>query len=147
MNEYKAFISYRHTRYNRMRAERVEGALKRYAQPIWKAPLSIFRDERVLQPGDDLPKGIRGALEHSEFLVYFASKDATRSEWATDELCIRCDELKRSDRLIIVHINDEITVDRDANRIIWEKTDALPRMLEKHVGPIPVCLARTGAGC
>lgn len=73
---YKGFISYRHTEYSRLCAERVESALKRYAKPIWKPPMSLFRDERVLKPGDDLPKEIRRALENSEFLIYFASKDA-----------------------------------------------------------------------
>jgi len=142
---YKAFISYRHTPHSRLCAERVEGALKRYGKPIWKVPVSIFRDERVLKAGDDLPKEIRAALEDSEFLIYLASKDAAQSEWVIDELRIWCDELKRSDRLIIVHISDEIMVDRKADRIVWEATNALPQNLETHLNHIPVWIDLTWA--
>lgn len=52
---YVAFISYKHSPTSRLQAEALEQALKRYAKPLWRPPIAIFRDERVLRPGDDLP--------------------------------------------------------------------------------------------
>ena len=89
---YAAFISYRHTPESRAHAESLERALKRYAKPLLKPPLAIFRDERVLRPGDDLPGELRRALEASEYLLYVATKDAAESHWIGEELRIWCSE-------------------------------------------------------
>lgn len=135
--KYKAFISYRHSPQSRLHAERLESALRRYAKPLWKPPIAIFRDERVLRPGDDLPSRLREALLNSEFMLYLASKEAASSEWVVDELRIWCDELKRSENLILVHVSDRISVNREADCIVWDKTDAVPAILEKHLNYIP----------
>ena len=84
---YKAFISYKHLRSGRF-AERLELAVKSYAKPIWRAPMRIFRDEKHLRPGTDLPALIVEALRDSEDLVYLASPDAAASEWVRSELNI-----------------------------------------------------------
>jgi hypothetical protein len=76
--KYKAFISYRHATSKEF-AENLELALKSYAKPLWHAPIAIFRDEKHLRPGPDLPKMIREALNESEFLVYLASPSAAGS--------------------------------------------------------------------
>lgn len=136
--KYKAFISYRHSDFSRPHAEALESALKRYAKPLLKQPLSIFRDERVLRPGDDLPSEIKNGLEQSEFLIYLATAEAARSKWIADELRTWCGELGRRDKLIIVHLNDKIEADAETGKIIWEMTDALPQLLEPYVDGIPV---------
>jgi len=88
--------------------------------------MAIFRDERVLRPGDDLPSGIRAGLEESEFLVFLASKEAAESDWVSKELRIWCDELKRTSHFLPVHISDHIKVDIETSRLDWENTDAIP---------------------
>ncbi|WP_374499552.1 TIR domain-containing protein [Zoogloea sp.] len=136
--KYAAFISYRHTDYNLAHARSLETALRRYAKPLWRPPISIFRDDRVLKPGDDLPRVIRKALVGSEFLLYLATKDAGESTWVQDELRIWCAELRRADRLIIVHVSDSIEVDVALGAVNWERTDALPALLKPYVSSIPV---------
>lgn len=88
--------------------------------------MAIFRDERVLRTGDDLPSGIRAGLEASDFLIYIASKEAAESDWVKQELRIWCDELKRSNQLLPVHISDRIKVDLETSRLDWQNTDAIP---------------------
>ena len=64
--------------------------------------MRIFRDERHLRPGVDLPELIRSALESSEFLILLASPEAAASPWVTDEIDIWCRELGRASNLIVV---------------------------------------------
>jgi len=142
--KYTAFISYRHSSLSRLHAERMERALKRYSKPLWKPPIAIFRDERVLRPGDNLPASIRRALESSEFLIYFAAKEAAESEWVRDELRIWCEELKRAANLILVHLSDRIVVHRPTNSILWSETDAIPPLLAPYIEFIPIWADLTG---
>src|SRR5262245_2216419 len=127
---YALFISYKHSHASRAQATGLEAALKRYAKPLWKPPLAIFRDERVLRPGDDLPKAIRDALIASDYLLYLASKEAAESEWIQKELLIWCGELRRADRLLIVLIEGTIEADLATGSIDWSRTDALPAILQ-----------------
>jgi WD40 repeat protein len=136
--KYTAFISYRHSIVGRAHAESLERALKRYAKPIWKAPIAIFRDERVLRAGDDLPAVVRKGLEDSQFLVYLASKEAAESDWIVDELRIWYEDLQRANNLILVHINDRIAYDAKTKTINWNETDALPPFLAKHISNFPL---------
>lgn len=135
---YVAFISYRHSFLSRPHAEQLEAALKRYAKPLWKPPIAIFRDERVLRPGDDLPVVIRRALEQSQYLLYLANREATNSPWIEEELRIWCGDLNRAERLLLVHIGDRITSDSTTGRIVWEESDALPHVLKPYLGSIPI---------
>jgi hypothetical protein len=52
--KYRAFISYKHASSSGF-AERLELAIKAYAKPIWQPPAAIFRDEKYLRPGANLP--------------------------------------------------------------------------------------------
>jgi WD40 repeat protein len=142
---YAAFISYKHSPASRPQAEQLESALKKYAKPLWKPPVSIFRDERVLRPGDDLPVELHKALRESTYLLYLADKDAAASKWIIDELQTWCADLKRSDRLLIVHIGDRITVRQEKREILWEETDALPSVLKPYIHSIPVWVDLTWA--
>lgn len=136
--KYLTFISYRHEALSRLHAESLEAAIKSYAKPIWQPPAPVFRDERVLRPGDNLPGSIRRALEGSSFLIYLASPGAATSWWVCDELRIWCDELGRADRLLIVHIAGRISLDDQNREIKWEETDALPTVLQPHIQSIPI---------
>lgn len=135
---YVAFISYKHSDVSRPHAEQLEAALKRYAKPLWKPPISIFRDERVFRPGDDLPGGIRKALKESKFLLYLASEEAAQSPWIQDELRIWCEELQRASHLIIVHIGGRMTADPRTRTVVWSETNALPELLEPYIPSIPI---------
>ena len=88
---YRAFISYKHAA-SRGFAENLELALKAFAKPLWQPPIAIFRDEKYLRPGIDLPKKISDALAASEFLILLASPACAQSSWVQDELKQWCSE-------------------------------------------------------
>ena len=142
---YLAFISYSHMVHSRAHAEALETAVKRYARPFLKAPIAIFRDERVLRPGDSLPIEIRRSLEASEYLIYLASQAAAESKWVVEELRTWCEDLGRKDKLIIIHIQDAIISDTATKSINWSSSDALPSMLKPYVSDIPLWLDLTWA--
>jgi WD40 repeat protein len=137
--KYRAFISYKHASSSGF-AERLELAIKAYAKPIWQPPMAIFRDEKYLKPGGDLPGMIREALNESEFLIYLASPAAAMSPWVADELHDWCADPTRRDRLIIVLTAGTIAVDDTSKTIDWERTDVLPRPLRAALTSIPLYL-------
>ncbi len=137
--KYQAFISYKHSDFSREKAIAVEKALKKYAKPWWKPhSIKIFRDEKEMTPGSDLGASINNALENSEYMIYFASKEASESEWVQKELLKWCGELERADKLIIIQIADHIVTDAKAEKIMWEQTDALPSLLKEYIDYIPI---------
>ncbi|NIM18359.1 MAG: TIR domain-containing protein [Candidatus Aminicenantes bacterium] len=136
--KYQAFISYKHSETSRKQAAALEKALKKYAKPLLKPPIRIFRDEKEIRPGDDLGSTIKNALHRSEYLIYLASKKAAESEWVQDEIKIWCENLKRTDKLIIVLIEDDIAFDLGTKKINWDKTNALPTILKDQIMSIPV---------
>lgn len=136
--KYQAFISYKHTEHSRKYALALENALKKYAKPLLKPPIKIFRDEQEMRPGDDLAATIKDALYHSEYLIYLASQEAAESLWVRDELRIWCEQLKKVNNLIIIYIDDEIVFDLNEKIINWDYTNALPRLLQHHIASIPL---------
>jgi cell division protein FtsL len=136
--KYQAFISYRHSDYSRKTAEALERALKRYAKPLLKPPIKIFRDEKHMVPGEGLSKLIREGLENSKYLLFLAEKEAAQSIWCKNELNHWCNELKRADKLIIVHIGDDIALDTENDKIDWVNTNALPSNLKQYIPTIPL---------
>ncbi|MGD2091021.1 MAG: TIR domain-containing protein [Candidatus Aminicenantes bacterium] len=137
--KYKAFISYNHED-STMHAREVEKALKKYAKPMFGRPVKIFRDETYMVPGIDLPQAIKKALEESEYLIYFASKKAAESPWVQDEIKYWCEFLKRTEKLIIIAIKDNIALNLKDKKIAWEATDALPKLLQDYLNSIPLYL-------
>jgi WD40 repeat protein len=133
---YHAFISYKHARSSAF-AERLELALKAYAKPFWQPPPPIFRDEKYLRPGLDLPKMISDALDASEFLVYLASPDAAESPWVQDELRHWCSDPARRQKLIIVLTEGTIEIEQPSKVIDWKKTTAVPPMLRDVLVHVP----------
>lgn len=77
----QAFISYKHSEISHKQAVALEKALKKYAKPLLKPHIKIFRDEKEeIRPGDGLGTAIDNALRNSEYLIYLASKKASKSE-------------------------------------------------------------------
>ncbi|MGD9367638.1 MAG: TIR domain-containing protein [Desulfobacteraceae bacterium] len=142
--KYKAFISYKHSVSSRV-AVALETALRRYAKPIFKPPISIFRDEDQMSAGVDLKASIRSALENSDYLVYIATREAAESPYVREELETWCRELGRQDKLIIVWQKDGLADNPQDNTILWEASDALPSNLEPHLRGIPIWLDLTWA--
>lgn len=139
---FKAFISYKHSVSGKI-AYALEAALRRYAKPIFKPPIRIFRDEGQLSAGQDLHTSILNALESSEYLIYIASKEAAGSPYVREELENWCAGLKRQDRLIIVWQKDGLKDNPEGNSLVWEESNAIPRILEKHIQGIPIWIDLT----
>lgn len=138
--KYKAFISYKHSDRSRSHAEALERALKRYAKPLLRPPIKIFRDEKHMVPGSGvgLSELIRDGLINSEFLLFIAEKEAAESLWCKEELSYWCDTLGRRDQLIIIHVSDKIALDFEQDEIDWDRSDALPVSLKPYITSIPL---------
>lgn len=136
---YRAFISYKHLASGGF-AERLELAIKAYAKPLWQPPMAIFRDEKYLKPGLDLPQMIKDALDQSEFLIYLASPEAAASPWVQDELNHWCSQSARLEKLIIVLTRGAIEVEEPGKAIDWNRTNAIPRTLAEFVTKVPLYL-------
>ena len=93
--KYQAFISYKHSDYSRKQAQALEQSLKRYAKPLLKPPIKIFRDEKHMVPGEGLSQLIREGLDHSEYLLFLAEKQAAQSKWCQNELEYWCNTLNQ----------------------------------------------------
>lgn len=137
--KYEAFISYKHSR-SQAFAETLEHDLKRYAKPLWRRPIPVFRDEKYLAAtaSPSLPDQIRIALESSTFLIYLASEEAARSPWVKDELEYWCSDPNRLQRLVIVLTSGDIVADPDSKQIDWDKSAALPSVLRGRLTKIPL---------
>ena len=107
---YRAFISYHH-RVSGTMALALEKALRRYAKPLFRPPMRVFRDQEQIAAGQRLKETIKSALEKSEFLIYIATREAAESPYVSEELDIWCRRLNRQDRLIIVWQKDHLADD------------------------------------
>ncbi len=137
--KYKSFISYRHSENGRRHAVALETALKRYAKPTLARPMPIFRDEKHMKPGINLPKLIQEGLENSEYLIFLAEKSSAGSQWCGEELEYWCNpaKLNRTQNLIIVLIGDDIILNKTSS-VNFGRTTALPRLLEPYITSIPL---------
>jgi hypothetical protein len=133
---FKAFISYKHIASAGF-AEALELAIKAYSKPVLRPPIAIFRDEKYLRPGVDLPSMIRHAIAESDYLIYLASPEAAISDWVKSELQQWCDDESRVERLIIVLTGGRISVDSETKEIVWSDTNAIPAVLANHLVRVP----------
>jgi hypothetical protein len=136
MARYQAFISYKHVASSRF-AENLELAIKAYAKPWLRPPIAIFRDEKYLRPGIDLPGMIERALAESRFLIYLASPKAAASRWVQRELMRWCADPERLERLIIVLTDGTLETIEGGTTIDWERTDVLPAPLRNVLTEVP----------
>jgi WD40 repeat protein len=134
---YKAFISYKHQRSPEF-VRRLELALKKYAKPLLRPPIRIFRDENHLVPGTDLPDLIHHALNDSEYFILLASPGAAASPWVHDEIEAWFAKENRRDKFMIVLVEGQIAVDAQTQRIDWDSTDALPPALRTFLTSVPL---------
>jgi hypothetical protein len=121
-------------------AARLESAIRTYARSYFSPPLSVFRDEKFLVPGPDLPQQISDALESSEYFILIASSEAARSPWVCSELEQWCRVEQRRTRFLIVLVDGRITIDDQTKHIIWDETDALPSLLSAFFTMVPYYL-------
>ena len=142
---YKAFISYKHVTSSTF-ARALESSLKTYGRPVLRPPLRLFRDEKFIRPGDDLPSAIREALSCSEFCILIASPSAAASPWVLDELRQWTSDRGRIERLIIVLTEGEIGVDASTQRIVWASTTALPQEFATVITSLPTWVDLRGMG-
>lgn len=138
-SRYQAFISYRHEDSSGL-AIKLEKALRRYAQPMYKPPIRIFRDEKQIGAGQDLRGTIERALKDSAFLLYVATCGAAESPYVRKELDFWCGTLERQDRLIIVWQKDHLVADPVHDSLDWAASDAIPASLAPLLQGIPVWL-------
>jgi hypothetical protein len=131
--KYKAFISYKNDEYNQKHATALYKALRKYERPSLKmCPIELFLDNYEMSVGAKLTSSIQKALQNSEYLIYLASNKAAKSEWVHEELKYWCDDLQRTDKLIVVLIEGQIERDKPG-RINWKETNALPSSIfKKH---------------
>jgi formylglycine-generating enzyme required for sulfatase activity len=90
-----------------------------------------------MKPDISLPRLIREGLDNSEYLIFLAERSSAGSPWCCEELAYWCGELQRSERLIIVLVDDEI-ISNGTERINFELSTALPRLLETYITTIPL---------
>lgn len=136
---YDAFISYSHGADGHF-APKLQGALQRFAKPLWKLrAVRLFRDDSTLEVTPELWPRICAALTASNHFLLLASPRAAGSQWVQDELR---EWLKKHDgraqHILMVLTEGEIEWDRDRNDFDWEKTTALPRLLEGKFAGVPL---------
>ena len=141
---YRIFISYHH-RSSGKAALALERALRRYAKPLFRPPMRVFRDEGQIAAGQSLKETIKSALEKSEYLVYIATREAADSPYVSEELDIWCRLLERQDRLIIVWQEGNLADDPDSNSLLWEHTNVIPHGLKAYIAGIPIWVDLTWA--
>ena len=89
---YDAFISYRHTEFDKAVADRLQKLLEKYVPPTAIVPkserkkLRLFRDETELASSSNLSDEIKRALEASRFLIVICSKSTKESLWCRQEI-------------------------------------------------------------
>ena len=110
---YDAFISYRHTAFDSMVAEKLHKKLERYHIPGKFQKLTgrkrikrVFRDREELPLSSDLTESIYEALRESEFLILICSPESLASKWVSREVAYFA-ELRGLDRIITVLIKGE----------------------------------------
>src|SRR5205085_2669649 len=81
---------------------------------------------------------ITAALKSADYLILLESPEASKSPWVLSELDIWCNELGRSDKIIVVLTSGHIDIDNLKKEINWENTDALPVFLKSHLPVLPL---------
>lgn len=89
---YVAFISYRHTPFDRAVARKLHGLIERYRVPRalrdrrGKKLGIAFRDQDELPVSDNLSADICKALDHSEYLIVVCTPNTPSSIWVAREI-------------------------------------------------------------
>lgn len=92
VNQYDAFISYRHLPLDMAVASKLQELLESYRPPKNVDELRgrrinrIFRDKSELPTSGDLGNGIREALRNSRYLIVVCSEHTKDSKWCMEEI-------------------------------------------------------------
>ncbi|HEY7766810.1 MAG TPA: hypothetical protein VIB55_01435 [Longimicrobium sp.] len=135
---YDAFLSYRRTP-DASIASALQVELQRFAKPFYKRRvLRLFRDTTTVPLTEEVWPPIREALAASGHFLLLASPAAAESEWVRREV----EEWMRlhggtAENLLIVLTDGEIVWDVPRDRFDWERTSALPRVLDGVYRSLP----------
>ena len=124
---YAAFISYRHRKFDKDIARKLQKRLEQYVIPRSlrksgeKTIGYVFRDQDELPASNDLSENIRNALDHSQFMIVICTPDTPDSIWVEREIkyflqnherdhllaVLAAGDSKSSFPTPLTHINDE----------------------------------------
>ena len=135
---YDAFLSYRRTP-DASIASALHVELQRFAKPFYRRRvLRLFRDTTTIPLTEEVWPPIEEALAASGHFLLLASPEAAESEWVGREV----EEWMRLHRgtvenLLIVLTDGAIVWDVAHGRFNWERTSALPRVLDGAYKSLP----------
>jgi WD40 repeat protein len=127
----KAFLSYSHHADSTLAAE-LQYALQRFAKRYYALrALHIFRDKTDLSVNPGLWSSIAAALDSSEYFLLLASPKAAQSRWVKREIDHWLDRHEGSTKkMLLLWTGGDLVWDERAADFDWEKTDALPVLLD-----------------
>ena len=109
MNEYIAFISYRHMPLDTAVAKRLHRLIECYRVPAKLAAERgdrrlgrVFRDQDELPVSSDLSASIREALDHTRFLIVVCTPDTPQSVWVQREIAYFLEHHDRDHVLVVL---------------------------------------------
>ena len=136
---YKAFISYSHRADTKL-SPVLQAAVQRFAKPWYAArAFRVFRDTTNLSVAPELWPAIENALNESEFLVFLASPQASKSKWVAKELT-HWRQRKDPQNILIILTEGEIVWDEAIHDFDWNSTDAVPDVLSSAFASEPFYL-------
>jgi WD40 repeat protein len=136
---YKAFISYSHAVDGTL-APALQTGLERFAKPWYRRrAFRVFRDKTGLAVTHALWGSIQRALEASEYFILLASPAAARSEWVQREIEFWLRH-RSAATLLIVLTDGDIAWNAQTGDFDWNRTTALPRLLERQFSAEPLHL-------
>ena len=127
---FNAFLAYSHTADDKIAAQ-LQSALQLFAKPWYRhRALRVFRDTTSLSINPALFSQIQRILVDSEYFILLASPEAARSKWVESELRFWLQE-QSVDKILIVLTGGEIVWDDSKLNFDWDRTDALPPILNQ----------------
>jgi hypothetical protein len=134
--KYNAFLSYSHTADEKL-VSLLQPALHSFARP-WnrRHSLHVFRDRSNLA-ARGLWSQIEYALTQSEYFLLLASPASRDSDWVQKELQYWCEQRDPS-KIVLVLTDGQIEWNKTSNDFDWERTTALPRLLQGKLREEPL---------
>ncbi len=128
-SSYDAFLSYSHAA-DGMLAPALQHGLHRLGKP-WNRvrALRVFRDQGSLAANPDLWTTIEEALKNTRFFILLASPESARSVWVRREIAF-WQAHRGPATMLIVLTGGEIVWEHNETDFDWERTTALPDILQ-----------------
>lgn len=135
--EYTAFISYSHAA-DAATAAAIQSGLYDFAKPWYRRrAVRIFRDKTTLAASPALWPSLEKALSTSEFLLLIASPKSAQSAWIGREVSWWITN-RSLDKLLVVLTSGDIVWDELHGDFDWERTTALPAVLQAKLAQEPL---------